>query len=190
MLASASAPGLFPPVHIDVTVNGRQYTELHVDGGTTAQVFFRSSMLDVDPAEISAGRRPLAGSRVYVIVAGKSFLDPKCVDDRALKIASTSLSALTYAQTRNDLVRIYTLTMVTGMDFRLATIPQDWPIHEDSMKFDEGAMRSLFDRGYQWALAGRAWTELPPVLEPSHQSIPRAGTHFLAPLHEPVPRAS
>ena len=41
MLASASPPGFFPPVHIDVSVNGRNYTELHVDGGTTAQVFFR-----------------------------------------------------------------------------------------------------------------------------------------------------
>ena len=154
ILASASPPAFFPPVHIDVSVNGRNYTELHVDGGTTAQVFFCALMIEIDRSEFSGGRRPLAGSCVYIIVAGKAFPDPKCVESRALKIAGSSLGALTYAQTRNDLVRIYTLTMLTGMDFRVAAIPQNWPIHEDSMAFDRESMRSLYDRGYQWTVAG------------------------------------
>jgi predicted acylesterase/phospholipase RssA len=187
ILASASAPGFFPPVNIDVSVNGQSYSEMHVDGGTTAQVFFRSSMLQIDPAEFSGGRRPLTGSRVYVVIAGKAFPDPKCIEDRALKIASRSLSALTHAQTRNDLVRIYTLTMLTGMDFRVAAIPQDWPIQEDGMVFDEPSMRNLYDRGYQWTVAGRAWADVPPVLDASQQSIPRAGTRFLAPLAGNLP---
>lgn len=187
ILASASPPGFFPPVHIDVTVNGQNYTELHVDGGTTAQVFFRSSMIEIDRGEFAGGRRPLAGSTVYVIIAGKAFPDPKCVEGRALKIAGSSLSALTYAQTRNDLVRIYTLSMISGMNFRLADIPQDWPIHEDSMEFDQPSMTSLFNRGYQWALSGRAWAEFPPVLDASQQSIPRAGTQFAVPTAQHVP---
>ena len=187
ILASASAPGFFPPVKIDVSVNGQTYTELHVDGGTTAQVFIRASMIEIDRSEFSGGRRPLAGSSVYAIIAGKSFPDPKCVENRAVKIASSSLSALTYAQTRNDLIRIYTLTMLTGMDFRLAAIPQDWPIHEDSMEFDQASMCSLFDRGYQWALAGHCWADVPPVLDASQQSIPRSGTQFVTPRDERPP---
>jgi predicted acylesterase/phospholipase RssA len=182
ILASASPPGFFPPVPIDVSVNDRIYTELHVDGGTTAQVFFRSSMIQIDPTKFIEGRQPLAGSRVYIIVAGKDFPDPKCVKRRALEIASSSLGALTYAQTRNDLIRIYTLTLLTGMDFRVASIPQNWPIHADSMEFDQASMRSLYDRGYQRAVANRAWADVPPVLDASEQSIPRAGTQFLAPL--------
>ncbi len=190
ILASASPPGFFPPVHIDVSVNGRTYTELHVDGGTTAQVFFRASMIQLDPAEFSGGRQPLVGSCVYIVVAGKAFPDPKCVESSALKIAGSSLGALTYAQTRNDLVRIYTLTLLTGMDFRVATVPQDWTIPEDSMVFDPAQMRSLYDRGYQSVIAGRAWADVPPVLDASQQSIPRAGTQFLVPtvgraLHDP-----
>ena len=182
VLASASVPGFFPPVHIDVTVNGRTYTEMHVDGGSTAQVFFCASMIPQDPALLTAGSKPLVGSRVYVIVAGKSYPDPKCVENRALKIAASSLGALTYAQTRNDLIRIYTLSLMAGMDFRLAAIPQDWPIHEDSMAFEPTAMRSLFDRGFQWARSGHAWADVPPVLDASQQSIPRAGTEFLVPV--------
>ena len=181
ILASASPPGFFPPVPIDVTLNGRTYTEMHVDGGTTAQVFFRSSMLPVDPSQYSRGRRPLAGSCVYIIVAGKAFPDPHCVQASTLKIAGSSLSALTYAQTRNDLVRIYTLSLLTGMDFRLAEIPQNWPVHQDSMEFDPALMKSLYTRGYQSALAGQIWADVPPVLDASQQSIPRAGTQFWTP---------
>lgn len=183
VLASASPPGFFPPVSIDIEVNGLTYTEMHVDGGTTAQVFVRSSMFQLDPEEFKAGRQPLAGSHIYIIVAGKAFPDPKCAESSALKIASQSLNALTYAQTRNDLVRIYTLTLLTGMDFHVATMPQNWRIHEDSMDFEPASMRSLYERGYQRAVASRAWADVPPVLNASEQSIPRSGTQFLAPLH-------
>jgi predicted acylesterase/phospholipase RssA len=182
ILASASPPGFFPPVPIDVTVNGQTYTEMHVDGGTTAQVFFRSSMLPAAPSDDTQGRRPLAGSCVYIIVAGKAFPDPQCVSGNTLKIAGSSLTALTYAQTRNDLVRIYTLSLLTGMDFRLAEIPQDWQVHQDSMEFDPAVMRSLYVRGYQSVIAGQIWADVPPVLDASQQSIPRAGTEFLTPV--------
>lgn len=181
ILASASVPGFFPPVKIDVTINSRTYTEMHADGGTTAQVFFRASMLEIDRAEFTGGRRPLAGSRVYIIVAGKSFPDPKCASDKAFKIAGRALGALTYAQTRNDLVRIYTLTLLTGMDFRLATIPQDMAIGDDSLSFESGEMQRLYQRGFELAAASQAWADVPPVLDASQQSIPRAGTDFMVP---------
>ena len=38
VLASASIPGVFPPQYIKVEAKGRTYTEMHVDGGTMAQV--------------------------------------------------------------------------------------------------------------------------------------------------------
>ena len=39
MIASASIPGAFPPAMIDVEADGKHYHEMHVDGGTMAQVF-------------------------------------------------------------------------------------------------------------------------------------------------------
>ena len=184
VLASASPPGLFPPVPIEVTVNGQTYTELHADGGTTAQVFFRASMIPLDPSAYRPGGAPLTGSCIYVIVAGKAFPDPQSVERNTLKIASSSLGALTYAQTRNDLVRIYTLSLLTGMDFHMTEIPQNWPIQEDNMNFDPASMTCLYNRGFQLAMGGQAWADVPPVLDASQQSIPRAGTQFLAPLEE------
>ncbi len=39
MLASASVPGAFPPVIIEVEANGNLYDEMHVDGGIISQIF-------------------------------------------------------------------------------------------------------------------------------------------------------
>ena len=39
MIASASIPGVFPPAMVEVEAGGRPYQEMHVDGGTVAQVF-------------------------------------------------------------------------------------------------------------------------------------------------------
>ena len=125
-----------------------------------------------------------------MIIAGKSFPDPKCIENRVLKIAGRSLSALTHAQTRNDLARIYALTQETSMSFRVAAIPQDWPIQDDSMVFDPTAMRSLFDRGYHLAASAHEWADVPPTIDASQQSIPRAGTRFAAPQPLLVPCGS
>jgi len=181
ILASASVPGFLPPVSIDVTVNGCRYTEKHVDGGTTAQVFFRASMLRLDASQTRSGKAPLTGSRVYIIVAGKYFPDPKCVNDRAVKIAGSAIGTLTYAQTLNDLIRVYTLTLLTGMDFRVTAIPQDMPLSGDSLSFDSGEMQRLYHRGYQMASSDQVWSDAPPVLDAAEQSIPRAGVNFVTP---------
>ena len=56
MIASASIPAGFPPMMIDVEVDGKRYQEMHVDGGTMAQVF-------VYPASIRI--RTSGGGRGY-----------------------------------------------------------------------------------------------------------------------------
>src|SRR6185369_3531715 len=38
LLASASIPGILPPVMFDIEAGGERYQEMHVDGGTVAQV--------------------------------------------------------------------------------------------------------------------------------------------------------
>jgi len=45
ILASASVPGLLPPCRSIVVIDGKPYTELHVDGGVSANLFLRPNML-------------------------------------------------------------------------------------------------------------------------------------------------
>ena len=40
LLASASIPAAFPPVMFDFMIDGKEFQEMHVDGGATTQVFF------------------------------------------------------------------------------------------------------------------------------------------------------
>jgi predicted patatin/cPLA2 family phospholipase len=49
LLASATLPGVFPPVRIQVRVGGQNYDELHVDGGVTRQVFIAPSIFRLFP---------------------------------------------------------------------------------------------------------------------------------------------
>ncbi len=59
LLASASVPGLFPPVLFDVDVKGRTHQELHVDGGAAAQLYLYPVGLTLRnaPADIRRRRR-------------------------------------------------------------------------------------------------------------------------------------
>jgi hypothetical protein len=71
LLASATLPGIFPPVRIQVRVAGQNYDELHVDGGVTRQVFIALSVFSyVAHNQKSNTTRP----RLYVIRNGK--IDP------------------------------------------------------------------------------------------------------------------
>ena len=45
LLASAAIPGAFPPSMIEVTMGGKTYQEMHVDGGAFAQTFLYPSAL-------------------------------------------------------------------------------------------------------------------------------------------------
>lgn len=185
LLASASVPGFLPPVPIEVEVNGRPFTEMHVDGGATTGVFLRASTLHLDREAIRAGRQPLAGSDAYVIIAGKLYADPTCTDRRALRIGESALTSVVSSQTRGELYRIYTLCLLGGMTYRLAAIPENFPAGADPMGFDPAEMRRLYAAGYEAALSGRAWRDTPPGAEPHEQTRPRTGTQFLAPAAQP-----
>ena len=63
MIASASIPAGFPPVMIDVEVDGKRYQEMHVDGGVVAQVFaYPSRRIGAWPLRRRPGSSANAGS--------------------------------------------------------------------------------------------------------------------------------
>jgi predicted acylesterase/phospholipase RssA len=176
ILASSSVPAFFPPVRIDVEINGQRYQELHVDGGATTAVFFQPFMLNLDPGNI----RSRAGSNLYVINAGKIFADPDCVQPRIIKIAGTTLRSMIYAGTRNDLFRIYTLALIAGLNYHLAALPQDFPMDLDALKIDPKQMRRLYEEGYRQGLTGTAWHTRPDNIGLSEDIMPRSGTRLQA----------
>jgi predicted acylesterase/phospholipase RssA len=183
LLASASVPGFLPPVEFPVRLNGTEYTEMHVDGGITSEIFFRLSMLDPNPARLVKGPQPLAGSTVYAIVAGKLFADPHCTHPRIFRLLRESVTSLTAAMTQNDLVRISNIALLTGMNFRFTALRADFPDDDgDSLNFDPKVQRCLYDEGYRDGRRGAAaWRAEPPGFRAAERVIPRARTDFLDP---------
>jgi Patatin-like phospholipase len=174
LLASASIPGYFPPVAIDVVIDGKPAEELHVDGGVTASLFFRSP--HASPGQLRRlGEKPLEGSNMYIIVAGKFYADPGCVERKLIPIAADSISALLYAKCRSDLFQLYALALATGMNYRVTAVPPDASVPQDATSFDPTAMTSLFELGRKQASGGKFWRASPPGTQPGEEVPVRGG---------------
>ena len=91
MLASASIPGAFPPVRIAVEADGQIHHELHVDGGTTTQVFLYPAAIDWRKGlrRLKVPGKPAT----YVIRNAKLTPDAKIVPQKLIPIASRSISS-------------------------------------------------------------------------------------------------
>jgi len=146
-------------VIISVEAEGKQYDELHVDGGTGSQVFVYPAAVDwrLITRKLKAQGKP----QVYVI--RNSFLDPdyRGIKRNVLPIASHTINSLIRMQGIGDLYQVYALCKRDGNDFNLAYIPSDF-IDEPAEGFDPVYMSKLLDRGYQMALEVYPWENAPP----------------------------
>jgi predicted acylesterase/phospholipase RssA len=161
LLASAAIPGAFPPSMFDVTLDGRTYQEMHVDGGAFVQSFLYPAAVSEDRRRRLAGRQPVARIDAYVIRNGRIDADWAEVRRQTLGIAGRAISTMIAASGFNDLVRIYHTTRRDGIGYKLAFIGSDFDQKLPS-PFHQGYMRALFDYGYQKGRAGYPWASKPP----------------------------
>jgi predicted patatin/cPLA2 family phospholipase len=160
LLASAAIPGVFPPVFINVQADGKTYDEMHVDGGTTNQVFLLPNQLMVaNDVERKTRFRPRR--RVYVIRNGRVGPEHKVVRARTLSIASRSVSTMIKYQGIGDLYKMYAFSKRNGIQYRLATIPTDFK-NTSTETFDTVYMTKLYNLGYKLGKQGYRWQKKPP----------------------------
>jgi predicted acylesterase/phospholipase RssA len=157
--ASASVPGMFPPVYIEVTApDGTTYTEMHVDGGTSSQIFLYPSRADWSGIMelLDVKGRPDA----YLIRNSRILPEYDPVSPRLGAIAGRSVDSLIRSQGIGDAYRIATQAKRDGIDAKITWIPLG-AVHESSDEvFDPVYMRALFDYGYQRALTEDPWSDL------------------------------
>ncbi len=174
LLGSSAIPGFFPPSRIKVTVDAKEYVELHGDGGVSQAIFYR-------PPYLPPGERTdtaLNGTDLYMILAGKLYVDAQPVKARSLALAGTSVSSVLTAQARGDLQRLYLVSMLTGMNYFLSAITPDFPAPASSATFEKKAMTELFNEGYRVASSGQAWRRTPPGVGPGETALKRGGTEL------------
>jgi len=163
LVASASIPGAFTPVYIEVEADGRRYDEIHVDGGTSSQVFLYPASLDMRWLERQIGLK--GKTRIYIIRNSRMEPDWETVKPKILPIFHNTISTLIRTQGVGDLYRIYLGTQRDGMDYNLSFIPSDFE-EKPKETFDPEYMSKLFDLGYRMAMDGYPWTKAPPGFEP------------------------
>ena len=163
MIASASIGGAFPPVYLEVEVDGKRYDEMHVDGGTTSQVFLYPAALDLRTLSKQIGLR--RDRSVYVIRNARIRPEWDAVTPRLVRIAERSISTLIKTQGIGDLYRIFLGAKRDKIDYYVAYISDDF---EESSEepFDQAYMRKLFDYAYSLAKDGYPWLKAPPGFEP------------------------
>jgi len=159
ILASASVPGAFPPVHIKVRAGDRVLEEMHVDGGPTRQVFVAPAQLSLKTFDRLYPRPPLR--RIYIVKNGKLTPEYEAVPSNTLAISARSVFTLTKSQSIGDINRIYAMAQRDGAEFRLASIPPSFNIPSTQI-FDPYYMKALFQEGYKLGREGDPWTSTPP----------------------------
>lgn len=162
LLASAAIPGAFPPSMIDVTVDGKPYQEMHVDGGAYAQTFLYPASLTEQRRKRLAAHERVIAVKAYVIRNGR--LDPEwaATERQTLGVAGRAIATMISASGINDVIRIYNTTRNDDVEFNLAYIGRDFDM-KLPQPFDQAYMRALFDYGYQKGVRGYDWAKKPPL---------------------------
>lgn len=159
LLASTDIPGVFPPVYIDVASAGEIREEMHVDGGTTNQVFLLPMQIRAGSSDAKLGINPVR--KLFIIRNGRVDPEFKVVEAGTLAIAGRSISTLIKTQGVGDLYQMYEFARRNRVDYNLAYIPGDFP-DTSTEAFDKVYMSRLFEVGVTLGQSGGAWTKKPP----------------------------
>jgi len=151
LVASASVPGMFPPVIIRIQDTGGDYSEAHVDGTATVPFIVPPTLLQL-PRDIANG----SPTTVYVLVDGRLSQEPMPIRLRFGTILSRSISAGLTHMTRTTLELTATTAQQQGASLQYSAIPAAHP-NLASFDFRASTMRSLFRYGHDCAYAGRLW---------------------------------
>jgi predicted acylesterase/phospholipase RssA len=158
MLASASVPGAFPPVPIRVEIDGRQYDELHVDGGVTRSVVLGPTGME----DVLVKDMPFPIRRRIFVIQNNVLVPAYEPVERSLSgIASRSVSTLIRAQSEGDLTHIYLAAQRAGAEFYLAFVPQEFA-GGSAASFDPEYMTALYEASRADARDGISWQRVPP----------------------------
>jgi predicted acylesterase/phospholipase RssA len=154
LTASASIPGVFPPVFIEMRRGDLVVRELHADGRTTANFF-------LVPEQLMAGRLDLPRSaegtsgRLWIIINGRPETRFRVTPFGGVDVASRGLDSMMKASTRMNVIASRQFALLNDMAVAVAMAPPTGL--ETSLDFDRARMRALFEAGHTAALADAQW---------------------------------
>ncbi len=162
ILASAAIPAAFPPVKIEVEAGGQLYDELHVDGGTTREVFVSPVEAPLQAFDKLYDKPPIR--RFFIIKNGKATPDQEVVKPTTLQIAGRSISTLIKSQNMGEVYHIYRVALDAGADFNFLAVPPSFNYKTKEI-YDPKYQAALYAEGVR---VGRKdiWMKHPPGQAP------------------------
>lgn len=152
LLASASVPGMFPPVVVRFRSHGVTHAETEVDGGVTLPFFIAPAPKDL-PRSVRAGAQPTI---VHVIINGMLRGVPRPTRDNAMSVFQRCLSVALNFRTQTLLQATADTLRRRGITFEYAAISASYPLR-GAFDFTPQAQRSLFQYAAHCAAARRLW---------------------------------
>jgi predicted patatin/cPLA2 family phospholipase len=159
IIASASIPGVFPPVKLKVVADGQLYEEIHVDGGTSNQAFLFPSNFSVGSVDKKYNTRRTR--TLYVLRNGKVSPEYSVVKPKLASIIGKSISSLIKTQGIGDLYRMYSNARRDKIAFKAIWVPESFT-EKETAPFDQKYMNNLFQVGYKMGQEGIPWASQPP----------------------------
>lgn len=155
LTASASIPGVFPPVMIRVEDNGVAYDEMHVDGGTIQSFFVAPEIDRYLPVEVEG----LGGVNVYVMINSQIGVSAGTTPRSTIPIVTRSYSATMKHISRRDIGLAAAFALRHGMNFHFTEIPVEYPF-PGLLDFRAPTIQALFNYAVACAAGGYLWTTL------------------------------
>jgi hypothetical protein len=155
LVASASIPGVFPPVLIaGLQADNEVVLEMHVDGGVNTPFLAVPEELmlwTAPPGEGGAGA-------LYVIVNGQVGSNDGITPGRLSGILSRTYDSMSKASLRIHLAVTAAFARRNSLEMSVSAIPDN--VEASSLKFDSETMAALFDLGRRRGRSEDAWTRL------------------------------
>lgn len=153
LLASASVPGLFAPVLIDVTDGTGQFAEMHIDGAATA------GFLALPESLLAAGGEgSVSGQeRIFVILNGRPRPKYELVQPSTFAIIGRALDTVLSAHDRASVLAVQQFARANGIEFNVTFIGPEFD-NESEELFSQTYMNELYLHGVIRGQS-RAWSD-------------------------------
>jgi predicted acylesterase/phospholipase RssA len=151
LLASASIPGIFPPVMIAAESHGKELQELHNDGTITAPFF-------IAPASVLAGTGAvhLPTKQLYVIANAKLSPLFDVTTPQTTVVLGRSIALALQAGLRIEILLTLAAAQKQGISLSVAQIDPEFQ-HPARGAFDPEYMQALFDFAVEQAKKGKTF---------------------------------
>lgn len=162
LLASSALPGIFPPQYFPVRAGGRNYKEMHMDGGVETQVMLYEKAISPF-AQLYVNKERTITKRLYIVRNRKVDPEWENVKPKLHSMLGRAIFTLTKTQGVGDLYRLYAYAKRDHIDYNLAYIPSSFLLEAKSF-FDTDYMKKLFSIGENLSSKHYSWSKHPPGL--------------------------